>query len=143
LKDRPAAEPPPPCRRAYDILIPIYNAYDHVKRCVESVLRHTEPRHTVYLLDDASPDARILPLLEEFAKADARVKVLPSDRNGGFIRNVNRGFRLSRRSVVILNSDTEVTPHWLERLDRCRESGPEVAVVSPLSTTRRSCRSPR
>ena len=33
--------PPPPCEVPYDILIPVYNAYEHVARCVESVLRQT------------------------------------------------------------------------------------------------------
>ncbi len=123
----------PACRQPYDILIPIYNAREHVQRCVESVIRHTDPVHPVYLLDDASPDPAILPLLYDFERNHPQVKVVPSECNGGFIANINRGFGLSRNPVVILNSDTEVTPGWLERLDRCAASDPRIGIVSPLS----------
>lgn len=132
-KSRPPPGAPSDCTAIYDILVPIYNAYDHVKRCVESVLRHTHPKHPVILLDDASPDPRILPLLRGFEEEDSRVRILAGEKNLGFVGNVNRGFVLSRHDVVILNSDTEVTPQWLDRLDRCRRSDPAIGVVSPLS----------
>ena len=125
--------PPPPCHHSYDILIPVYDGYDDVKRCVESVLKHSDARHSVYLLDDASPDQRILPMLQDFAEADPRVKVLPAERNVGFVVNVNRGLELSRNNVVVLNSDTKVTPGWLERMDRCLRSDRRIGIVSPLS----------
>ena len=124
---------PSRCDSPYDILIPIYNAHDHVKMCVESVLTHTDAIHPVYLLDDASTDLRILPLLQSYAERDRRVRVLTSERNRGFVENVNRGFTLSRNSVVILNSDTEVTAQWLDRMHRCLCSGPLAGIVCPLS----------
>ncbi|MGA7800093.1 MAG: FkbM family methyltransferase [Gammaproteobacteria bacterium] len=133
VRRMPPAEALAESETAYDILIPIYNAYDHVKRCVESVLRYTDPKHCVILLDDASSDPRVLPLLRGFESSDPRVRVVTSDSNLGFIGNVNRGFMLSRHDVVILNSDTEVTAGWLARLDRCRLSDPAIGIVSPLS----------
>ena len=117
----------------YDILVPIFNAPDDVRRCVESLLRHTKPRHTIYLLNDASPDPRIAPLLHEFAAKHAHIKVVTAIQNGGFVTNMNVGFGLSRRDVVILNSDTEVTADWLQRMDRCRRSNDKIGIVSPLS----------
>lgn len=118
---------------SYDILIPIYNAYDQVKICVESVLRNTAQQHKVYLLDDASPDNRILPLLKEFAQKDKRVVVLSSEKNLGFIGNMNRGFVLSENDVIILNSDTQVTPLWVEKMHACVSSKLNAGIVSPLS----------
>jgi glycosyltransferase involved in cell wall biosynthesis len=55
------------------------------------------------------------------------------ESNLGFVGNVNRGFALSRNDVVLLNSDTEVTPGWLERMQRCLASDETLGVVSPLS----------
>ncbi len=133
LADSRPQAPLTPCASTYDILIPIYNAYEHVERCVESVLQHTDPAHGVILLDDASTDVRILLLLHGFAARDARVRVVEATYNLGFVGNMNRGFSLSLRDVVILNSDTEVTPGWLERLDRCRLSRSDIGIVSPLS----------
>ncbi|HVN48273.1 MAG TPA: glycosyltransferase, partial [Bacteroidota bacterium] len=119
--------------KSYDILIPIYNAYEHVKVCIESVIKNTDPRHTVYLLDDASPDKRIVPLLNSYAEKYSSVKVLISEKNGGFIENMNRGFLISQNDVVILNSDTEVTENWIEKLDACANSNSKIGIVSPLS----------
>ena len=46
-----------PPDRSCDILIPIYNAYEHLQRCIESVLGHTQGNHAIYLLDDCNTDS--------------------------------------------------------------------------------------
>ena len=39
-----------------DIIIPVYNAYEDLRRCVESVLRNTDlEKNRLILVDDASP----------------------------------------------------------------------------------------
>ena len=130
---RDAFNLPQPLVNRYDILIPIYNAYEHLQRCIDSVLRHTHGNHAIYLLDDCSHDSRVLPLLRSYEEGDARVHVIEGTENRGFIHNVNRGFELSQNDVVILNSDTEVTEGWLDRMDRCRHSHPDIGIVCPLS----------
>ena len=119
--------------QTYDILIPIFNAFEHLQRCIDSVIRHTHGNHAIYLLDDCSTDSRVLPLLESFEKADPRVRLIESSINRGFVHNVNRGFELSENDVVILNSDTEVTEGWLARMHRCLHSHPDIGIVCPLS----------
>ena len=119
--------------QTYDILIPIFNAFEHLQRCIDSVLRHTQGRPTVYLLDDCSTDPRVLPLLRSYADADDRVRVIEATENRGFVHNVNRGFELSQHDVVILNSDTEVTDGWLDRMHQCLNSHPDIGIVCPLS----------
>lgn len=120
-------------KHSYDILIPIFNAYGDVKRCLQSVLRNTPTRHPIYLLDDKSTDPRILPLLREFALLNQNIRLFTSDKNQGFVKNVNRGFHLSQNSVVLLNSDTQVPAQWLERLEKCRESDSRIGIISPLT----------
>ena len=52
-----------------DIIIPIYNAFDFVKKCIETVIEHTDlTQHTLLLVNDKSTDERILPLLNSFIK---------------------------------------------------------------------------
>ena len=118
---------------AYDILIPIYNAFEHLQRCIDSVLLHTTGNHSIFLLDDCSTDPRVLPLLQSYEAKDPRVRVIGAEENKGFIHNVNRGFELSHHDVVILNSDTEVTEGWLDKMHQCRCSDPDIGVVCPLS----------
>ena len=47
-----------------DVIIPIYNAHDDLVRCIDSVLRCTIGEYRLLLINDASPDERIAPLLD-------------------------------------------------------------------------------
>ena len=53
--------------------------------------------------------------------------------NLGFTGTANRGMALSRRDVVLLNSDTIVTPGWLEALLRCAASDAGIGTITPWS----------
>ncbi len=132
-RDHSENEPSRKTNNTYDILIPIHNAYEYVKQCIESVLKYTPPIHSVILLDDASTDPQIRPLLLSFEKSYEHVKFYESKKNIGFVKNINRGLFLSHNNVIILNSDTVVTPHWLERLDQCLRSDSSIGIISPLS----------
>jgi GT2 family glycosyltransferase/glycosyltransferase involved in cell wall biosynthesis len=119
---------------AVDIVVPVYNAPDDVRACVDSVLAHTDRRHRVTLIDDASPDPRIAAYFAELrARALPNVTLLANPANLGFTGTANRGFALSRRDVVLLNSDTIVSRGWLDALARCAVSDPAIGTITPFS----------
>ena len=117
-----------------DIIIPIYNAYDCLKPCIDSVLECTDMKNNrLILIDDKSPDERVLPLLQEYEN-NKNIILLKNSKNLGFVGTVNRGMKYSKdNDVLLLNSDTEVTPRWLEKIQTCAYSNPMVATVTPLS----------
>ena len=93
-----------------DIIVPIYNAYECVKACVESALKNTnfDKAHLI-LIDDKSPDERMVPLIEKYEKENPeKITVLKNNKNLGFVGTVNRGMKYSKNDVLLLNSDTEV-----------------------------------
>ena len=105
-----------------DIIIPIYNAFDFVKKCIETVIEHTDlTQHTLLLVNDKSTDERILPLLNSFIKENQSLNIILIDNkdNQGFVRTVNIGMQYSHHDVVLLNSDTEVTRNWLSKIQNC------------------------
>lgn len=117
-----------------DILLPIYNSYDEVKNCIESVIKYTNPdSYNLFLLDDNSPDSKIQKLTDFYSKKYAHIFVHKNKKNLGFPGNVNNGFDLSSNDVVILNSDTLVSSQWLEHLKRVAYSEGEIVAVNPLS----------
>ena len=118
-----------------DIIIPVFNAWQQARACVESVLAYTDAADaTVWIIDDASTDPRIGAWLDLLAEAGhPQVKILRNEQNLGFVQTVNRGMSQSRRDVVLLNSDTLVTPHWLQRLRDCADGDPRTATVTPFS----------
>jgi len=126
----PAASP----GATVDIVVPVYNAPDDVRDCVASVLAHTRPPFRLVLIDDASRDPGVAALFAALAAAaDPRVELLANPVNLGFTGTANRGMALSRRDVVLLNSDTIVTPGWLESLLRCAASDARIGTITPWS----------
>lgn len=113
--------------------MPIFNAFDEVRVCLDSLARNTTRRCRLILVDDASPDPRIAALLADFASTHHNVELITHDRNKGFIAASNAGFAMAGGDdVVILNSDTEVPPRWLEQL--CNSGAdPRVGTVTALS----------
>lgn len=118
-----------------DVIVPIYNAYDAVKECIESVLKNTDFKKAhLILIDDKSPDERIIPLLEGYAKKNKnKITLLLNEKNLGFVGTVNRGMKYSKNDVLLLNSDTEVPKGWLDRIMECAYSDSTIATVTPLS----------
>lgn len=126
-----------------DVIIPIYNAYEDVVRCVESVLRHTAADCRIVLIDDCSTDERIGAFLANLAsQADARIVLLKNTSNTGFVGTANRGMSLSRNDVVLLNSDTIVTAGWLTKLRRCANSDTLIGTITPFSNNAEVCSFP-
>jgi GT2 family glycosyltransferase/glycosyltransferase involved in cell wall biosynthesis len=119
---------------AVDVVIPVYNAPGDVRRCVASVLAHTPPGYRLVLIDDASPDPGVRTVFEEIASArHPHVTLVANDRNLGFTGTANRGMTMSRRDVVLLNSDTVVTDGWLGALMRCAAADASIGTITPFS----------
>lgn len=131
-------------RLPIDVIIPVYNGHDAVARCLASVAVNTPGSHVrIVLADDASPDPRLPGLLASFAAADPRVVVARRPENLGFVRNCNLAMQEAPGDVVLLNSDTEVPPGWLERLASLAHSSARVGSVTPLSDNATICSVPQ
>ena len=119
-----------------DIVIPIYNAFDFTKKCIETVIENTDLKeHTLVLVNDKSPDEKILPMLQKFVKdySELNIELIDSKQNQGFVKSVNIGMSHSKNDVVLLNSDTEVTKNWLNKMIETAYVSENVATVTPLS----------
>ena len=128
---------------AVDIVIPVYNAREFARRCVESVLKHATGDWRLILVNDASTEPGIEADLDRAASSDARVQVLKNDANLGFVKTANRGMQAGRGcDVLLLNSDTQVFSGFLDRLHACAHADPTTGVVSPLSNNASICSVP-
>lgn len=82
----------------------------------------------VCVADNASTDASVQLLRNEFPS----VRLMVLDRNYGFAEGYNRALeQVDAEYVVLLNSDVEVTPRWLEPLVSYMDAHPEVAACQP------------
>jgi len=122
-----------PMRPEVAIVIPVYNAAEAVARCLASVLAHTTGNTRLIIIDDASSDPEISPLLARHADLPG-VQVLVNPGNRGFTATVNRGIALAGDAdVVLLNADTEVGPNWLTGLRRAAYTRSDIATVTAVS----------
>lgn len=125
-----------------DIIVPIYNAYEDLCMCIESVKKHTDLSvHRLILINDCSTDERILPFIQSHKSEN--IIVINNETNMGFSNNVNTGMSLSQdNDVLLLNSDTIVTENWIEKIVDCAYSKSEIGTVTPMSNSATLCSYP-
>lgn len=127
--------------RKVDIVIPIYNAYEDLQLCIASIKKYTDLSvHTLVLINDKSPDKRIKPYLDQMA--GEMIRVIHNEENRGFSGNINLGMSISDHDVILLNSDTIVTPDWVEKMLDCAYREERIATVTPLSNNATLCSVP-
>lgn len=114
------------------VIIPVHNALLPLRACLESLDRHSPDAH-VLVIDDASTDSGVRTLLQTWVEQSECRRLQVQDQNRGFVATVNRGMAATKGDVVLLNSDTRVTPGWLEALARCLDSDPAIATATPWS----------
>ena len=116
------------------IIIPVFNAFPEAVACLESVVRCTERPCRILVIDDASTAGELAVALPPSVRQWPGLTVLRNVQNLGFVGSCNRGRReAGDDDVVLLNSDTLVTPGWLRKLCEAAGSRPRVATVTPLS----------
>lgn len=88
----------------FSIVVPIYKVEAYLPACVDSLLAQTECDFECLLVDDGSPD-RSGALCDEYAKTDARFKVIHKE-NGGLSDARNSGILAATgQYVVFLDGD--------------------------------------
>lgn len=117
-----------------DVIVPVFNALDDVKACLQSLEQHTDGfRVRVIVVNDGSDDATSR-WLRDYCINNPLFLLIEHSVNRGYTKTVNSGLKASRAPYVITqNSDTIVSTGWLQGLVRCLESDPKIGIVGPLS----------
>lgn len=117
-----------------DIIVCIHNAPNDVRNCLHSVLAYTEPPYRLILVDDGSQE-ETASFVRNFAQEQG-VTLIRNEQAKGYTLAANQGLRASTADyAVLLNSDTIVTPQWIDRMIRCARSSDTIGVVGPVSNT--------
>jgi GT2 family glycosyltransferase len=115
-----------------DVIIPVYDGYEETKQCIESVLTsRNNVEYQVIIINDNSPNMAITDFLNQLKHEN--VKVLKNEQNLGFVKTVNKGMKLSKNDVILLNSDTVVTNYWIDKLYKAAYSNDKIGTVTPLT----------
>jgi GT2 family glycosyltransferase len=111
------------------VVILNWNGKTLMEQFLPSVLAHTSGTLAeIMVADNGSTDGSAEMLREKFPS----VRLLLFDRNYGFAEGYNRAMSaVETPYAVLLNSDVEVTPHWLDEPLRTLDEHPDVAGVQP------------
>src|SRR5690606_8624587 len=66
----------------FSVIVPVYNAQDHLARCIDSVLSQSNPSFELILVNDSSTDESAN-ICDSYKKIDKRVKVIHLKENSG------------------------------------------------------------
>ena len=111
------------------VIILNWNGEDLLRKFLPSVCAHTNANTAdVIVVDNGSDDNSVEVLKQEFPQ----VKTLLFPQNYGFAAGYNKALEmLDYKYAVLLNSDVETTPHWLEPLLEFAEGNLDVAACQP------------
>jgi GT2 family glycosyltransferase len=111
------------------VVILNWNGIDYLKKFLPSVMENTAPGLAeIIVADNGSQDASVEWLRQNWPG----LRIIKLDRNYGFAEGYNLALReISSSYFLLLNSDVEVTPRWLEPLVEILDSDPAVAACMP------------
>ena len=110
------------------IVILNWNGRQMLEQYLPSVLQYSKDEATVYVADNASTDDSLAFLEQHYPE----VKRIRLDKNWGFAEGYNKALaQIEAQYYLLLNSDIEVTHHWLTPLIEHLDNHPETAACQP------------
>ena len=112
------------------IIVPVYNIESKLPRCIDSILKQTNPNFELLLVDDGSSD-RTGEICDTYAKNNQRIIALHK-KNGGVSSARNVGIlHASGDYIVFVDGDDFIAEDYLEKLQLTEE---DLTVGSALYT---------
>ncbi len=110
------------------IVILNWNGAAMLSQYMPSVLKYSRDEAVVYVADNASSDNSIDLLKNEFPEC----RLILLDKNWGFADGYNKALsQIEAEYYLLLNSDIEVTHHWLTPMLEYMDVHPDVAACQP------------
>lgn len=113
------------------ILLPLYQTPERwLRRCIDSVLAQAYPNWQLCIVDDASPDPRVMQIAQEYANADARIQVMRRSQNGHISEASNSALEFAAGEyVALLDHDDELRPHALLEVAEAIALNPDIGLL--------------
>lgn len=109
------------------VVILNYNTRRHLEQYLPSVVQNSAGARII-VADNGSPDDSI----EFLEKNYPQVELIDLKQNWGFAEGYNRALQQVNAEIyVILNSDVEVAPNWLEPVLAAMDKDPKMAIAQP------------
>ena len=109
------------------VVILNWNGAAMMQKFLPSVIQNSEEAEVI-VADNGSTDDSVEMLKQKFPS----VRLILLDKNYGFAEGYDKALeQVEAEYYLLLNSDVEVTPHWLQPLLNYMDKHPEVAACQP------------
>jgi GT2 family glycosyltransferase len=110
------------------VVILNWNGKKYLQQFLPFLLKSTYPSLKVYVADNGSTDDSLVFLNQSYPN----VIIIDNKKNYGFAGGYNLALQsVPEEYIVLLNSDIEVTPEWIEPAIALFESDPTIGAVQP------------
>ena len=110
------------------IVILNWNGEKMLREYLPSVLQYSRDEATIYVADNASTDDSLPMLREHFPE----VRLIELEKNWGFAEGYNKALhQIDATYYLLLNSDIEVTHHWLTPMIELLDAHDDIAACQP------------
>ncbi len=110
------------------VVILNWNGKSFLEQFLPSVVATTYPHTEIIVADNASTDQSVDWVKQHFPE----VRILQSNENYGFAKGYNYFLQqVTADYFVLLNSDVEVTPGWIQPVIELMEASPKIAACQP------------
>lgn len=117
------------------VVILNWNGVEMLTRFLPQVIDYSRDDAVVYVADNASTDNSLEVLRKHFPE----VHLVVLDKNWGFAEGYNRALeQIEAEYYVLLNSDVEVSHHWLTPMIEFMDNHPDVAACQPKLLSEKS-----
>ena len=97
------------------IIVPVYNAEQYLRRCIDSILNQSFTDFELILIDDGSKD-KSSDICDEYAAKDSRIKVYHKE-NGGVSSARNLGLdNANGEWIAFVDSDDFIKEDYLKHM---------------------------
>ncbi|MEM9822875.1 MAG: bifunctional riboflavin kinase/FAD synthetase [Bacteroidota bacterium] len=110
------------------IVILNYNGHDFLQQFIPSIQKSTYDHFEIHVADNGSTDDSLAMLARNFPE----IEVHDLKQNHGFAQGYNEALEMVKAEyLVLLNSDVEVEPNWIQPVIELMESDETIAAVQP------------
>jgi GT2 family glycosyltransferase len=109
------------------VVILNFNGIGYLSKFLPILIKNTPKNTDLYIADNASTDGSVLYVQTNFPE----IKLIELSKNFGFAEGYNQALKhVEAQYYILLNSDVEVTPNWIEPLIN-QFTNPKIAACQP------------
>lgn len=110
------------------VVILNWNGKKFLEQFLPAVIEYSKDVADVIVADNASTDDSVAFLKTHFSE----IPIIINEANGGFAKGYNDALKqVNAEYYVLLNSDIEVTPHWIEPVIELMDADKTIAACQP------------